>query len=209
MNYPGLRKVWRVVAGIAGAQVLGGGVGAAFGTFESAWIGGALASVPGALAGTVWHVRAAGRQERSTVLYLNGMALLLAGFAAFLVIPRALRERENIADLARLRAADLHRVEVKVLRGSGTPVTLTGEAAAEFARACADVEKYVPNHPRYESSWHVVLDGPRRREVELHLMASDPSRAYGAFIETSGSTTWYHGNFQSRELRAWITRHLR
>ncbi|HEX7900042.1 MAG TPA: hypothetical protein VF950_19905 [Planctomycetota bacterium] len=208
MSYGDLRKVWRIVAAIVAAQLLGFGIGLAFGSFESVWIGGALASLPGSLAGTYWHVRAAGRRDLSTAAFLNAGALVLAVVAGGFFLPRLLWERAYIAEMARLQTADVRRIEVNLLRESGPSLALEGEAIEAFTRSCADVEKYSPNHPRYERSWHLVLEGPKRREVELHLMASDPSRVFGSFVETSGATTWYCGSFQSRALRAWVDRYL-
>ena len=209
MKIADLQKVWRVVAGIAAGQIIGGLLGLLFGSPEAVPLGTGAASLPGFILGALWHVRTLGWREMPLLGFLGVLALLCTGFVVGVFLPRSLRERDSIAELARLQAADVRRIEIQVLRGSGNALTVTdGDAIAAFVRASADVEKYSPNHPQYLSSWYVVLLGPIRREYELHLRTGDPSRVFGSFVEKHGDTSYYHGSFQSQGLRSWVSRYL-
>jgi len=196
----------RVVACVVGAQLLGAGIGFAVGgRFEFAWIGGAVATLPGLLLGRRLNKGSLGPKGG----LLLAIAAVLAAFAGLFLIPRFLREAEAMASLKSLSPADLKRLEIRDLGRGGAKATLAdAEVLTSFARACADAGPYSPNHPRYERKWHVVVGGPKPMELELYLEPRDPLRVFGAFVETSGSTTWFHGYFQSRALRPWVSRHL-
>jgi hypothetical protein len=198
----------RVVAATAVLQLLGFAIGFAFGrTFVYSWIGGAVGTLPGVLLGLAWKARAEGRSQPLLVPIMLGTAL--PAIALGFMLPRTLREGRFVSEMKRLSAAEVRRIEVQDLKSSAEARTLTdSESIAAFARACSDVEAYSPNHPSYVRSWYAVLEGPVRREIELHLEPRDPSRVFGSFVEKQGSTTWYQGSFQSRGLRAWVAKHL-
>ncbi len=206
-----LKMVWRILVGIGAFQLIGAGIGLAYG-FLPEWPGlvGALASLPGFLLGAVWHLRTCGFRESGRAPFFIGfLALLLTGFAAGFMLPRALHQRDALAEMSKFNPADFSRIEITALRGSAVTRTLTdAEAVMSFVRACSDVVAYHPNHPGYDRVWHVVLAGAMHREYELMLSPSDPSRVFGSFVEKDGRRTWYHGSFQSQGLRAWVWRHL-
>ena len=103
----------------------------------------------------------------------------------------------------------LKRIEIEAYGRPESGLKLTDEeAVSAFARACADAGSYSPNHPSYDRQWYLLLSGESRMELELYLEPRSPDVVFGAFVEKSGSTTWYHGNFQSRALRSWVKRYL-
>jgi hypothetical protein len=200
-----LLKSPRVVAAVGCAQLLGLGIGFLLGrTFIYAWIGGAVATLPGVLLGLVWH----GRLSRQWIApTLMGSAL--AAFALGFVLPRKLREERLLAEIRSLRSGDVKQIDVQNRYGAGPITTIADpEAVAEFIRALSQAEPYAPDHPGYSRSWYVVVPGPQRREFELHLEPLQPGVVFGSFVEKEGATTWYYGSFQCAALRPWIARHL-
>jgi hypothetical protein len=200
-----LLKTPRVVAAVVGAQLLGLGIGFLLGrSFIYAWIGGAVATLPGILLGLAWH----GRLSRKWIVpTLIGSSL--AASALGFMLPRKLREERLLADIRSLRPGDVRQIDAQNRYGTGPIMTIAEpEAVADFARALSQAESYVPNHPGYSRSWYVVVPGPPRREFELHLEPRSPGVVFGSFVEKEGATTWHYGSFQCAALRPWVARHL-
>lgn len=187
------------------AQLLGLGIGLLVGrSFIHAWIGGAVATLPGVLLGLTWH----GRLSREWILpTLIGSAL--AAFALGFVLPWELRGARLLAEIRSLRPGDVSRIEVQNRYGTGPVTTIADpEALTDFTRALSQAEPYAPSHPGYSRSWYVVVPGPRRREFELHLEPRSPGVVFGSFVRKEGATTWQYGSFQCAALRPWVARHL-
>jgi hypothetical protein len=205
-----LRRLWRVVLCVVGAQAAGGIVGGLLGSVEQAWLGGAMASAPAALGGILWHARAEGfRKDARLLLGIGGLAFLLTAFAVAIVLPRSLREKERVAALARMGPAGARRLEVQDLaRGGAARTIIDRDMLSSFAAACADARRFSPSPKDVDRSWRVVVDGPAPFELHLALSRSDPERCFGRIVETGGTRTWYLGNFESRALRGWVEAHL-
>ena len=206
-----IREHARVLACVTASQLLAAALGWAWGgRFVFAWAGAVFGAIPGLWLGFAWQRRSKGLRETArTPILIAVLAIPAATFAVGFGIPRMLREGDEIAALRRLDAGDFRRIETRDLRADGSArITTEIDALAAFTRACADAERYAPQHPSYDRTWYVVLSGPKTLELELYLMASEPSRVFGAFVEKRESTTWFHGSFQSRALRAWVDRYL-
>lgn len=205
MGNVSLLKSPRVVAAVAGAQILGLGIGLLLGrSFIYAWIGGAVATLPGVLLGLAWH----GRLGRQWILpTLIGSAL--AAFALGFLLPWKLREERLLAEIRSLRPGDVRQIDVQNRYGTGPLTTISDPGViADFTRALSQAESYAPDHPGYSRSWYVVVPGPQRREFELHLEPRSPGVVFGSFVGKEGGTTWHYGSFQCAALRPWVARHL-
>ena len=205
MGNVSLLKSPRVVAAVVGVQLLGLGIGFLLGrSFIYAWIGAAVATLPGVLLGLAWHGRLS-RQWIAPTLIASGFAACALGF----VLPRKLREERLLAEIRSLRPGDVRQIDVQNRYGTGPITTIAdAEAVADFTRALSQAEPYAPDHPGYSRSWYVVVPGPQRRELELHLEPRSPGVVFGSFVKKEGATTWHYGSFQCAALRPWVARHL-
>src|SRR5438552_14149729 len=124
-----LLKSPRVVAAVMGAQLLGLGIGFLLGrAFIYAWIGGAVATLPGVLLGLVWHGRLS-RQWIVPTLIGSG----LAAFALGLALPWKLREERLLTEIRSLRPGDVRQINVQNHYGTGPITTIADpEAVADF-----------------------------------------------------------------------------
>jgi hypothetical protein len=181
-----LLKSPRVVAAVVSAQLLGLGIGFLLGrSFIYAWIGGAVATLPGVLLGLAWHGRLS-RQWIAPTLIGSALAALALGF----LLPWKLREERLLADIRSLRPGDVRQIDVQNLSRTGPTTTIADpKAVADFSRALSQAESYAPDHPSYSRSWYVVVPGPQRRELELHLEPRSPGVVFGSFVKKEGATT--------------------
>lgn len=194
----------RVVGCVAGAQLLGFGIGALWGAEIGVAVG-CLLTLPGFLLGRAWHKEPFPHSGK-----LLGIAIGLSSFVAVVEIPLFMVQARALAELKRLDVAAFKRVDILDFdTPGGKPLVVSGdEALAAFVRGCAEATSYSPDHPRYQRRWSVVLLGDRRIELRLHLEARDPETVFGSIVEIDRPTFWDLGDFQSRALRPWVARYL-
>lgn len=209
-------RAWRVLVGMLVIQLFGGLIGMLVHPFHDAWdnewLGGALATPVGFLVGLWWQLS---RQERrrttsfSAVVFLGALAFALGASASFWTLPRLQDEARRIKTLSSLPEGSLNSITFCDRRSSDVLLTVTDEEALrKFVLACRDVEGYSPNHPRYNQSWYVILDGAESIELECHYEDRWPEKVVGYFVTKSGNSTLYYGSFISDMLRPWFRRYV-
>jgi hypothetical protein len=209
-------RAWRVVAGAVVIQLLGGFVGLLLHPFhdawENEWLGGALATPVGFLVGLWWQLSHSERRRTtpiSAVVFLGVLAFALGALALLWELPQLQDEARRIRTLSSLPEGSLSRITFFDKYGEDLLLTITDEEALRgFVLACRDVEGYSPNHPRYEQSWYVILDGAQSIELECHYEDRWPEKVVGYFVAKSGNSTRYYGSFISETLRAWFRKYV-
>jgi len=209
-------RLWRVLVGAAVIQLLGGLIGLLVRPFHSAWdnnwIGGALATPVGFLVGLWWQLSSPERRKSTPILVVAFFGLLAFGLGAsalFGTLPSLEEEAERLNALASLPEDSLNRMTFYDRYGREKLLTIVEEEALHgFLLACRDVEGYSPNHPRYDRSWYVVIDGPETIELECHYEDRWPDKVVGYFVAKHGNSTRYYGSFISADLRPWFERYV-
>ena len=194
---------FQVAGGLVGLLLVGYGDG-----FVRLWMGAALASGPGLLAGILWH-RSDPLRRKSTsagyLVYLGVLAILIVGGAIFMVGPHFREQARLLEKVKTIPAGSVRRVLVYEDRRATRAVVIEDEAAlAGFVAALRDAKDYYPNHPVVLRSWHVVADG-LEFEMRCSCERGRPGEVTGYFLVGSRC----YGNFRSRGLRKWFDEHIR
>ena len=210
------KRVWRILTAVVASGVLGGVLGWLllpwFDAFDNAWIGGALATPVGFLAGLWWQFSNRKRRRVTPLLVVVGLGLLaLVGAPIGAVIEIGCQKdlARRLDALTSLPQDSLKRIAFWDRYGRERLLTIQDQAIlGDFVRACRDAKGYSPNHPRYEPSWYVVLDGKDTLELICHYEDRWPNNVVGYFVRKQGDSTHFHGSFISENLRPWFEKHV-
>ncbi|MCP4643669.1 MAG: hypothetical protein GY851_24700 [bacterium] len=213
-RFPDPRRIGYVLGGMIGFQVIGAlaglGIGYHHDWFMNAWLGGALATLPGFVFGAVFHFRRElePREAIWDVRFVGALAIALTAFALWPMLPNAVAEMRNLDAMEHLQSESITRIDVFDDYGETQLATITSpEALDAFGKACADAESHSTNHPTYTDTWCIVVTGSRQHEFEFHLQTGLPDHAVGDFVD-SNSAMHYFGTCKSRSLRPWVEEHL-
>lgn len=182
-----------------------------FSAFLNFVLVGILGSIPGFILGTVWHF--SGDEDRrdtiALVCYGGFLAVALTVLELVFIFPAIRSEVRGLAHMSQLRQETIRRIDVMDQYGEKCLRTVTEpEILAAFAEACSDAEGWSPSRPKYTHSWNLVVVGTDRYEVDLNFGPRFPGRVVGDFIVRSDGAMRYHCPFESRQLRAWVEKHL-
>jgi len=211
-----IKQTWRVLAAVAVFGIVGSILGWLlhpwFDPFHNAWIGGAVAAPIGFLVGLWWQLSNRERRRRTPVLFLVGLGLLvligsLIGAVSEIPWQRAFARRLNA--FTSLPQNSLKRITFWDKYGRDELLTIRDEnALRDFVLACRDSDGYSPNHPRYNRSWYVVLEGEQTIELMCHYESLKQDKVVGYFVRKQGDWTRYYGSFTSENLRPWFKKYV-
>ena len=215
LTFSDLLGVWRILVSVIVCQLLGSTICLAIGLhhnwFENLWLGSAVGTLPGFLAGLAWQLQS-GRETRKWVrvtCFLGFLAFALTAIALGFELPRMQDEMRRLKALPKLKSPSIDHIDVFDQYGHEKILSITDRKSIDgFTHGIADAVGHSPSHPRYSHSWYVILAGVTDLEFELHIGHRFPESVIGYFVVKSGNSTSYHGSFESKGLRSWMDHHL-
>jgi hypothetical protein len=211
-----LIPIWRILATVGAFELLGGGIiqliGFHYSTFTNFSLGAGMAAPLGFLGGLLWHLSDQQRRKDTKVDVVVFLGILAVGVGAANLIyglPSHAKEMDNLAALQSLPDGSIERILVHDEYGDEFLLQIDDRTALSgFVLACRNIKGYFPNHPRYTDSWHLVLQGEQKIELECHYQQGYPDEVLGYFVEKTGSSMGYFGTFISSDLRPWFQQHI-
>lgn len=176
------------------------------------WAGVAVGMGPGLLFGVAWRRLGAAEHEKTVeyAYFLWGGCAVLILPIMFLLFPQMEAETRMVEALSQFDGSEVGWVVFYESDGRTEVLTLYRPPAMQFGRLMSDAVANSPSHPKESHTWHAILHGPVRYEIELYFEPRYPDSVFGridarSFLPDAMSPSV---TFQSRALRPWIEENL-
>lgn len=204
------QSVSRILGAVILVQLIGALVGLVVRLdhfwFTNLWLGAAVATPIGFLAGLVWQLADVDRRQRTPVATTLGLGLLAFGFGAvayFVVIPFVGENAKRLDQLRSLAEGPIRSIRIFDPYKTRQLVLIDdARALSAFASSCGDAQGYSPGQSDRTRQCYLVIDGNTHMEFECYFIPGQRN-LYGSFIERAGGAAIGNGGFQSRQLRQW------